>query len=408
MDDPTYYDAPSPSSSSDSDVYFTDYITTNSGNKHAAPAQWSRRGKISSWGLSYEEGKSINRARKRMRLCLERVWGDAAAAIGEPVPKDIIEREERRKQKRQEREEQEQFVLPHLKESRPIKSVAELAHNLRVPNTYLEVMTNPALADTLSQDGAFAGLQETTGDLLDGEKRLLQVLGRLREVMRLREMDVAVIDRPEKTGMVEEAADSSPEANGDTGEPVDPTSSAQGPTSVEASKEGQKDPSKELIPPLPHISDTDNLWRVKQELIATSVMAPPTISYSITEPGTAKPPAPYPAASQREPTAMHRLFTHPQGITITADPSPNHHGYAHPTFDRRYPKVIKYNLDMKTQCRAVDDALERVGELLADVLEHKDRLEEVRERVADVGRAKKRIWGIVKARAAEELDGVTR
>jgi len=42
--------------------------------------------------------------------------------------------------------------------------------------------------------------------------------------------------------------------------------------------------------------------------------------------------------------------------------------------------------------------------LLADCNEYKERLEEARDRVADVARARKKVWSVVKERAGQELD----
>ncbi|RZK21275.1 MAG: hypothetical protein EOO43_10690 [Flavobacterium sp.] len=59
---------------------------------------------------------------------------------------------------------------------------------------------------------------------------------------------------------------------------------------------------------------------------------------------------------------------------------------------------------MAAQTKAVDDALERIMELLVDCNEYKERLEETRDRVADIARVRKRVWSTVKQRTAAELD----
>lgn len=103
-------------------------------------------------------------------------------------------------------------------------------------------------------------------------------------------------------------------------------------------------------------------------------------------------------------TPIHHLFTCRNGITVNAIPHPSHPCYAYPPSHQAYPQPVKYNLDLANQCRAVDDALERIAELLADCNEYKERLEEARDRVADVARARKKVWAVVKERAGQELD----
>jgi hypothetical protein len=59
---------------------------------------------------------------------------------------------------------------------------------------------------------------------------------------------------------------------------------------------------------------------------------------------------------------------------------------------------------MPAQIRAVDDALERIMELLVDCNEYKERLEETRDRVFDISRVRKRVWAAVKERTRTELE----
>jgi hypothetical protein len=54
--------------------------------------------------------------------------------------------------------------------------------------------------------------------------------------------------------------------------------------------------------------------------------------------------------------------------------------------------------------RAVDDAMERIMELLVDCNEYKERLEETRDRVFDIARVRKRVWSTIKERTANELE----
>jgi hypothetical protein len=43
-------------------------------------------------------------------------------------------------------------------------------------------------------------------------------------------------------------------------------------------------------------------------------------------------------------------------------------------------------------------------ELLVDCNEYKERLEETRDRVADIARVRKRVWSVIKDRTGRELE----
>ena len=371
MDQAAYYDPPSsPSSSSSASVspVASPRLTSNSGNKLYPSARMMRKGKICAWGPDYEDFKSDQRVRRRLKLCLEEFLPEAAAEVGAPVPQNIAEAEAKRENKKRKREEDDMFRLPHLASPSPPLSTRTIAPMMALPRTYVDILVSPAMRHTLGSDNMEQGLQRTAAELLEGEKGLMQSLGRLREVLRVRERDVPVPGAPAEQVQSQEEAK---ETNGVSE------------TNGEASK----------IAPLPHISDTDNLWRVTQELLQGQQSS--SVNFTATAPGTVDPPT----QPQPVPTATQRLFTVPSGITITAKPSTNTRAPI-----RNQGQPVRYNLDLSAQCRAVDDALERIAELLADCNEYKERLGEARDRVADVARARKKVWSIVKERAARELD----
>lgn len=371
LDSNRYYDIPSsPSSSADSNISDPPSplnITTNLNNKLMYSSRWMRKGKAYPWAPSFEDAKAEKRIRKRLRLCLEQVLPEAAAELGVAPPPNIADAEERRAKRKRRRQEEREFLLPHLASPSPPRSTSKLAPLLVLPQTYVDILTSPAMRHSLGDDTMEMGLQRTANELLEGEKGLMQALGRLREVLRLRERDV--------TSQTD--GKDSPNAPNDV-----PSAAYQG----------------EPVPSLPKISETDNLWRVTQELLQAQPQ--PTIEYSITPAGAAQPSSvPDPVV-----TPIHKLFTSESGMTVSAVPSPGHPGLSFPPNHPSYPATIKYNLDMPSQTKAVDDALERIGELLADCNEYKERLEEARDRVADVARARKKVWSVIKERASREMD----
>lgn len=271
---------------------------------------------------------------------------DAAADVGQDVPANVEHRIKRRRGGKK-----DEFVLGHLRSPSPPLTADELAPMLAVPQTYLDIMTSSSMRHTLGDDTVEQGLQRTAGELLESERPLLQALGRLRDMLRLRMADVGGDDDAYK------------------------------PTSTLIDK------APERIPELPNVHETDNLWRVQQDLL--QVDNPPTITYTASDPRV----VPDRRADEKMPTAVQRLFVVADGITLSA-------------VDARSesPSGTKYNINLSQQITAVDDALERLSELLADCNEYKERLEEARNRVANVARARKRVWAVIRERAAAELD----
>ncbi|ORY27334.1 hypothetical protein BCR39DRAFT_469481, partial [Naematelia encephala] len=377
LDDRRHYDPPmSPESDEDSGISSppSPYnLTSNSGNKLINSARWIRKGKICAWGPTYEEVKTEQRARRRLKAALQELLPEAALEVGVPPPTNIVEAQAKREARKRKRE--ETYIMPHLASPSPPVSTIKLAPLLALPQSYLDIMMNPSMRYSLGDDTVETGLQRTSGELLEGEKGLMQALGRLREVLRVVSKDVPIPDVPK--------------TNGDSNGHIENGDTPQARTGT---------PGESAIPPLPHIGDTDNLWRVTQELLVNA--PPPAISFTVTQAGTAGPPI----GPQPVPTPVQRLFTAPTGITLNAIPPENHVGFKWPPSHPHYPQHVKYNLDLVHQCRAVDDALERIAELLTDCIEYKERLEEARNRVADIARARKKVWSVVKERAGWELD----
>lgn len=406
MDSAKSYDPPaSPSSSSESgfsDAPAPHDLTTNSGNKLVYHARFMRQGKTYPWGPAFEEAKLEKRSRKRLKRALEVVFTDAAAEVGEFAPSNIMDSERRREAKRKRKEEDREFQLPHLRSPSPPASTAKLAHTLAIPQTYTDIMMSSSMRHTMADDKMDRGLVDTSNELVENEKGLMQALGRLREVLRIRSRDVEgeQQDLPNGTAVDDAASiDVAPpalikqEPNGSDDIPSrTSTPGLSGPNPVNAKGEP-------LIPQLPRIADTDNLWRVTQELIQGPPVMP-TIEYSVTKPGTAvKPQTPH-----TEPlTPVQKLFCNPSGLTLTSVPNSSHPGFSSAPDVPGYPQTVRYNVDLAAQVRATDDALERIMELLVDCNEYKERLEETRDRVADIARVRKKVWSLVKQRAGREL-----
>jgi hypothetical protein len=269
-------------------------------------------------------------------------------------------------------------------------------------------MMNNAMRHTFADDKNDRMLGHSANELMDSEKGLRQALGRLREVLRVRERDV-IFGKVSNKDVDSEAkkADGPAEAEAEVKTEVEPPVKSDMLRNTALTRDGH-------IPALPRIADTDNLWRVTQELIS-STYPHPHVVFTITEPETvaptppSRPIFPTPDIPEVEPvkapiTPVQRLFTDPAGLTLSAEHNPSNTALSHPRDHPDYPVTTRYNLDMPAQTKAVDDALERIMELLVDCNEYKERLEETRDRVADIARVRKRVWSTIKHRTAGELD----
>jgi hypothetical protein len=391
-------------------------LTTNSGNKLHYSSRFMRRGKAFAWGPAFEESEQDKRTRRRLKRALEAVFPDAATEAGSAPPPNILESEKRRDAKRARREQARDYQLPHLRSPSPPTSTAKLAPGLAIPQTYTEIMMSSHMRHTLADDKMDRSLVDTSNELLESEKGLMQALGRLREVLRLRHRDVdySFPELVKRTVNGDgEQGDGGLKKEGAMGEndeePMDPDymtppTIGSKPLSMEERAFLQ---SKKRIPPLPRIAETDNLWRVTQEMLS-SAQPTPTIEYSVTKPGTAAPsPLDYDGANAAKIAAsltpVQRLFVAKSGITLSAIPSTSQPGMLAENPLHR-PTPVRYNIDLPSQTRAVDDALERIMELLVDCNEYKERLEETRDRVADIARVRKRVWSVIKDRTGRELE----
>lgn len=379
MDSRRYYDPPSDYDSDDSLTLPPYELSSNSQNKLVFSARWARKGKAYAWGPTHEATRSEQRMRKRFKLCLETVMPDAAMDIGLVPAPNIADAGERRAAKRRKKDEVNEYVLSHLRSPEPPASTMKLAPMLALPRGYVDIMSSPSMRHSLGDDTVVNGLQKTAGELLEGDLSLVQAMGRFREVIRARTRDLP-------SERIRELPQARP--------------AGSDPNAPEASVSAEETAAK-TVPPLPHVSDTDNLWRITQELLVDR-----SVSYTAT-PADAITSRNLHSEHVKLPTwrsAVHKLFTCPTGLTLNGVPNANHAGRHLPRDHKDYPKTVEYNLDMATQCDAVNDAMERIAELLADCREYRERLEEARARVGDISRVRKLVWGVIKERAAKELD----
>lgn len=101
-------------------------------------------------------------------------------------------------------------------------------------------------------------------------------------------------------------------------------------------------------------------------------------------------------------TSLQEIFVTPTGLTTTIGPSPNDPRLGLPITHPGYPHTTVVRLTPETQKHSVTAALEKIYELASDCQEYVARLQEIRERIANVARARRKVWHIVRERAVLE------
>lgn len=98
-------------------------------------------------------------------------------------------------------------------------------------------------------------------------------------------------------------------------------------------------------------------------------------------------------------TPLQKLFVTTTGLNTTIGPSPNDPRLHLPLTHPGYPHTTCVRLTPETQKQSVISSLEKIKELATDCQEYIHRLEEIRERLANVGRARKKVWQVIRERA---------
>ena len=102
---------------------------------------------------------------------------------------------------------------------------------------------------------------------------------------------------------------------------------------------------------------------------------------------------------------LQRLFVTSTGLTTTIGPSPQDPRLHLPLTHPGYPHTTCVRLTPETQKQSVICAMDKIKELASDCQEYVRRLEEIRERLANVGRARRKVWQVVRERAILANDG---
>lgn len=287
--------------------------------------------------------------------------------------------------------------LRHLRTPSPPPVASEVARTLTFPEppTWLDLATSSAIRYTLGKAHKEKALMRTVDELIQGENPMLGVLGKLKAQL---ELVPATSPRALSANRRVIPLDTPPPANGDVKQEEDvaagkaPTASAStaGKPALDSSfLFGSGEPF--FVPPGSNVTYepvTDAQARDEGasagDDLADATSRPRDLSM----------------------TPLQRLFVTPSGLTTTIGPSPTDPRLHLPLNHPGYPHTTVVRLTAETQRQSVTAALEKVRELASDCREYVARLEEVRERMADLSRARRKVWQVIRERAIVENGGV--
>jgi hypothetical protein len=298
--------------------------------------------------------------------------------------------------------------------------------------TYLDLATSPAVRYTLGVANKDKALMRTVDDLIDGEKGLKGVLSRLQSAMEIagrehsrlfdtkQPREKQTVMGPDKSQKGTATTDDKRVDNND-GETLDEAIDKQTLSTKEDAEAGH---STGIPVVKMEVEDDSKSKPDPGSRQASSVPAKPALDSSFlfgsgepffVPPGSMVTYEPvddkgqeseiadvYPAADLNP---LQRLFVTPTGLTTTIGPSPNDPRLHLPLTHPGYPHTTCVRLTPETQKQSVICAMDKIKELASDCQEYVRRLEEIRERLANVGRARRKVWQIVRERAVLANDG---
>jgi hypothetical protein len=406
--------------------------------------------------LRSKEREEEVKAKKRFKMALHFVLPAAAMEAGQPLKGDELKLEDEDSHKKKKRKTN---VPPHLRSPSPVPKREEIIESLSrlgtgpeaggqainqeetvIGTTYLDLATSPAVRYTLGVANKERALMRTVDDLIDGETGLKGVLSRLqsalevagREPSRLfetkqhREKHVRTLT-PDKEVLDEikdgaqamtDVQEGGPSAIGVESAVGQDTVASNGAGAVDASASAtitdvKMEVEDEVKPKSNPASRQPSLISAKPALDSSFLFGsgepffvPPgsMVTYEPVDPKSQDPDVldVYP---ETELSPLQKLFVTQTGLTTTIGPSPNDPRLHLPLTHPGYPHTTCVRLTPETQKQSVICAMDKIKELASDCQEYVRRLEEIRERLANVGRARRKVWQIVRERAVIANDG---
>lgn len=372
------------------------------------------------------ESLEDERVKKRLRVALKVVLPSAAADAG--VPLDPLER----KVIGDPVVEKDDVTLPHLRSPSPPPTTYDISESLseQKMTTYLDLVTSPAVRNTLGLASKEKALMRTVDELVDGENPLLTALGRFKIELQACMKRQAVVDaRGPGTGHEEHPMYwkdpprhyREDEVNRAAYKEETEAREAAHAAYDAAKKQNPDGPAPPLVDGIPPRSEEMSTWEAKHPtspgwarprgpedsdtmfLYGDPFLLPPHAKVSYTPSDVARrekyPHVKFPPVAL---TPCQKIFVTPQGLDTVIGPGPMDPRLQLPPTHPGYPHTTEVRLTPLTQKVTVTSALEKIYELSSDVSEYVARLQEIRERIANIARARRRVWQIVRERAVME------
>lgn len=423
---------PAASSPSTTTSASTNRLEGNRGRKRERHARYLRQGKMYAWAPMKDDELQVKRVRKRfggvLKVLLPLAAMDAGIELNEQE-RQLLAKNKRKlelegeaqtasarlaaKKMRRSNKDGGGGGLRHLRSPSPPPIASEVAQTLTLPEppAWLDLATSSAIRYTLGKAHKEKALMRTVDDLIQGENPMLGVLGRLKAQLELVPLSAQSDTKTSATKRRVVPLDTPPPANGDvkqeetedvsgaTDKPSSSTTNGGKPALDSSFLFGSGEPF--FVPPGSNVTyepvvkgngtrnaNGDGAAEEDSGVVAAHTQATPQEQ---TDVGL---------------TPLQRLFVTPSGLTTTIGPSPSDPRLHLPLNHPGYPHTTVVHLTAATQRQSVIAALEKIRELGSDCREYVARLEEVRERMADLSRARRKVWQVIRERAIVENGGV--
>jgi hypothetical protein len=394
----------------------------NRNRKLERGARFLRKGKMYGWSPSWEEAVTQKRVKKRLREALKLVMPASAADLGLPFdPRELEPQDDKDSTA-------SSPTSTDLADSLdPPLTAEDVAPSLAlpVPTTYLDLALSPAMKYTFGQAFKEKALMRTVGDLIEGEMGLLNVLGELKQDVHVTlqtEVDAMEAERVAKSfkkyeeeqrsdeeGTEDEAGKDEMPTSSERDEPHQPNGEL---ADAEMKDRSAVSPAEEDVKPTVAKDRASAAPFTKLAQDSTILLhgepfyVPPgsAVTYERANP-TDEDEDVVDMYPDVELTPLQKLFVTAEGLIATINPPPGDPRASLPPNHPQYLGPQKVRLTAETQKLSVIAALEKVKELTSDCNEYVKRLEEIRERISNLGRARRKVWNVVRERAITTNDG---
>ncbi len=383
-------------------------------------SRFLRKNKIYGWSPSMHEAAAEKRVKKRLKNALQVLMPVACADVGQRWAPDILEANPAKKTGAD---------TPNTEASLEAQqdapaSAEEMADRLAmpVPTTYLDLAMSPSMRYTFGEALKEKALLRTVGDLIEGEMIMLNVLGDLKHEVQSVNRQAMDAEEAIKVAKLEQTVSGTPTRDVPAGDNVEVAKAAASQGEATSSVRGTaQDVQMADVEAVAKVESEDVKPKIDPDeppgkapldstvlLGATEAFYPPAGSQVTYEPldqmGNSSNEIidVYPDIQL---SALQALFVTTTGLNTTIRPGLGDPRLTlHPTHPQ-YPQPTVVRLTPETQKNSVDASFEKIKELTSDCNAYVRKLEECRERISNMGRARQRVWDVIRERAISSAGG---